>query len=365
MPSPPPKAIVGSASRKQRQVVDEIAALGRKYGAGMKLPTVLELAKSLGVTVSTIDRSLGRLEEMGIVRRKRGSGIYVSSQIDQKRIALVFGRNVFSLGSSPFYRLLLQRCEHRAQQHNEAFSFYLDTPLLGRNEENDIHRDLADALTRGRLDGILLAYKRNPEQDRVLRSYGLPMVVLSENTAGFGLVNFDMEDSLEQSCAALRREGCRSVGFLGASPRHREVFQKVARREMVVVDTDWVACLPGPDTVSPDSYDSKGRILLKSLYEKNAGRLPEGIIVADDMLASGVCAEIESLGGVVGRDVKFVVTANKDCDVLQDWAERLILIEFDSNEVVEAMFTELEALMERPDDPRPPVLIKGRLKEQF
>ncbi|WP_269522642.1 GntR family transcriptional regulator [Coraliomargarita parva] len=357
-----PKTIKGSATRKQEQVVDQIVALARQYGAGMKLPTVVELSKSLGVTVSTVDRSLGRLEEMGIVRRKRGSGIYVSSQIDQKRIGLVFGRNVFGSGSSPFYRMLIQCCEQRALRHNEAFSFYLDTPQLGRDEENDIHHDLADALSRGRLDGILVASKRSPEQDRLLRSYGLPMVVLSANTSGYGLVGFDMEFFLEQTLCVLKERGCESIGFISTRPYQREVFEKVTKREGVTVDADWVKCLPGPDIISPDRYEAEGRRLMGALHEANSGRMPDGIIIADDMLARGACDEFERLGGVVGGDVKFAVQVNRGCDVLHNWNDRLIQYEMDSNEVVEAMFTELEALMEQPNEPRPPVFVKGHLK---
>ncbi|MGE9290299.1 MAG: GntR family transcriptional regulator [Puniceicoccales bacterium] len=349
----------------QGQVVRRIESLARGYGAGMKLPTMVELAKSLGVTVSTVDRSLGRLEEMGIIRRKRGSGIYVSSRIDQKRIGLVFGRNVFAAGSSPFYRLLMERCEKRAQEHNEIFSFYLDTPQLGRGEDVNIHHDLADALTRGRLDGVLVANKRGPEQDRVLRSYGLPTVVLSQNTAGYGLVTFDAEDFLEQAIDALHDQGCHSIGLLGTLPVHRESFEKIASRKNATIDRGWVHCLPGPDEVSPNSYESEGRAMVRYLYEKNRKNFPGALIVKDDMLARGVCSEFGNLGAEIGRDIHLVAQSNKNCDVLYDWEDRLSLIEFDSNEIVEAMFSELEALMKQPDEPRPPVVVKGHLKAKL
>ncbi len=357
-----PETIQGNPTRKQEQIVDQITTLARQYGVGMKLPTIVEMAKSLGVTVSTVDRSLGRLEEMGVVRRKRGSGIYVSERIGQKRIGLVFGRNVFSSGSSPFYRLLMERCEQRALESNEVFSFYLDTPQLGRSEEHDIHHDLADALTRSRLDGVLVANKRDPEQDRLIRSYGLPTVVLSQNTAGYGLVMLDAEDFFEQSFDALLTQGCRSVGLMGTLPLHQEVFEKVARRKGVTIATDWVQCLPGPDEVSPDRYESEGRAMMQSLFEKNDGRLPEALIIKDDMLARGACAEMESLGASVGGDAKIVSQANTDCDTLYDWVDQLTLIEYNSQEIVEAMFSELEALMVQPNEPRPPVMVKGRLK---
>ncbi|WPJ96777.1 GntR family transcriptional regulator [Coraliomargarita algicola] len=362
MPSPHSSAPQAKASRKQTQIVEQIAIMAREYGAGMKLPTIVELSKMFGVTVSTIDRSLGRLEEMGLIRRKRGSGIYVSSRIDQKRIGLVFGRNIFGAGSSPFYRLLMQACEQRALRHNEAFSFYLNTPLLGRDEDDYIHQDLEDALSSGRLDGIIAANIRNPKQDRLLRSYGVPMVVLSQSTSGYGLIDLDMEDFMEQSFRAMEARGARSVGLLGTLPLHQEVFERVARAKGVVINPDWVQCLPGPDFVSPDRYEAEGRAMMLSLYEKNAGRLPEALIIKDDMLARGVCAEMEHLGAAVGKDVKIVSQSNKGSDTLYDWANRLNLIEYDSQEIVEVMFSELEALMEEPDEPRPPAIVRGHLK---
>ncbi|MGE9296070.1 MAG: substrate-binding domain-containing protein, partial [Puniceicoccales bacterium] len=145
-------------------------------------------------------------------------------------------------------------------------------------------------------------------------------------------------------------------------PYHREAFARKVQVGGFAVAEDWVDCVLGPDIVSPDRYETEGRAMTARLFEQCNGRLPEGLIIKDDMLARGVCTELENRGVVVGRDIKILSQANADCDVLQDWEDRLFLIEFDSSQIVEAMFSELESLMEQPNDPRPPVAVRGRLK---
>lgn len=58
-------------ARLVRRVVDN------EYRAGMKLPTERELALEFGVTRHVVREALKRLEAVGLVRIRQGSGIYV------------------------------------------------------------------------------------------------------------------------------------------------------------------------------------------------------------------------------------------------------------------------------------------------
>ena len=153
-----------AAPSKREEVKSYLRDEAQRVGSGGKLPTVLELRGKLGVAKATVNSALEELEVEGIVRRRRGSGIFASEDISQKRIGLVFGGNVFEVGRSPFYSILLARSLARAVSHGEKFSFYIDVPTEGGDPSFPAHQDLMDALARKRLHGILLVSRSSPEQ---------------------------------------------------------------------------------------------------------------------------------------------------------------------------------------------------------
>lgn len=165
-----------AAPSKREEVKSYLRDEAQRVGSGGKLPTVLELRGKLGVAKATVNSALEELEVEGIVRRRRGSGIFASEDISQKRIGLVFGGNVFEVGRSPFYSILLARSLARAVSHGEKFSFYIDVPTEGGDPSFPAHQDLMDALARKRLHGILLVSRSSPEQEAWLRAQGVPLV---------------------------------------------------------------------------------------------------------------------------------------------------------------------------------------------
>jgi DNA-binding GntR family transcriptional regulator len=84
-----------------------------------------ELRDSLGVSVVTLNRALSELEAQGVISRRHGVGIFVSSQLGQKTIGLVFDRNIFGANASPFWDMLISKARDRASSHNEKFSLFL------------------------------------------------------------------------------------------------------------------------------------------------------------------------------------------------------------------------------------------------
>ena len=58
-----------------RTILDELAQ-GR-YQKGDPLPTTPELCRIYGVSNTTVKRAMDELELMGIVARRRGSGVYI------------------------------------------------------------------------------------------------------------------------------------------------------------------------------------------------------------------------------------------------------------------------------------------------
>ena len=84
------------------------------YRAGDKLPTEAALSARFGVNRHTVRRALGHLAEAGVVRSRRGAGVFVESPPTEYPIGqrVRFHQNIRAAGRLPEKRVL--RVETRA-----------------------------------------------------------------------------------------------------------------------------------------------------------------------------------------------------------------------------------------------------------
>jgi GntR family phosphonate transport system transcriptional regulator len=92
----------------------------RSYAAGDKLPTEANLAQRFGVNRHTVRHALKALAEEGLVRSRRGAGVYVAARPTDYPIGrrVRFRRNVLAGGQMPEKRLL--QVEERPATADEA-----------------------------------------------------------------------------------------------------------------------------------------------------------------------------------------------------------------------------------------------------
>ena len=89
------------------------------YGPGEKLPTEQELTQRFGVNRHTIRHALAALADDGIVRSRRGSGVFVASQLTSYPIGkrVRFHQNIAKTGRLPQKTVL--RLETRKAGYDE------------------------------------------------------------------------------------------------------------------------------------------------------------------------------------------------------------------------------------------------------
>ena len=70
-----------SAAPAYRQLVEQVRwyLASGSLTAGDKLPSIRALARSLGVNPSTVVRSYGELEHLGVIERRQGLGVFVTA----------------------------------------------------------------------------------------------------------------------------------------------------------------------------------------------------------------------------------------------------------------------------------------------
>ena len=347
---------------KQPELVESLIKLARELGPETRLPRVKELSKALGVSLVTLDQGLRQLEQRGLIERHAGSGIYVTYCILQKTIGLVFGLSSFASSGSTFYSILLSRCIERAASHQERFSFFLDLPNLNRVSLNSsVHHDLVAALSDHKLDGLLVASVTGPDQEQWLRDQGVPTVCL--NSGGNpGSVTIDNKGLVRMAAQALMEEGCQNIGLIAMSPNEIDLFRSAASELGFHFQDSWIQ---HPEVLPRKTSVARGVSAAKNLLEQNKASnlpLPAGLIITNDLLASGACRHFTSKHLVIGQDIKIASHSNKDSPVLSEWNNVLIRCEIDPAEVADTLISMLETLMEGRTLTKEVVFIAPHLK---
>ena len=353
------------ANSKRDEVEAFLRREAREVGQGNKLPTVRALCQTLGVSKSTVNSALEELQDMGILWRKQGSGIYVSSQVDKKCIALVFGENIFEFGQSPFYSMVLEHSRKRAASHDEKFSFYLDTQSAG--EGQPAHHDLVDALERRRLHGVLLVNRRSVEQVAWMQAQGVPVVSMAIGSSEPNCVQPDYAELIRMGTRTLAGQGCRRIGLISALGLSTEArLQNAAHREVLVgsglpVREEWIWEQPDPESSALVTHEEQGYWALMKLLEADRHAL-DGVVITDDLMTRGALAAAQKLGLVIGSELKIATHANKGSSLLREQEPAINLLEIDPAEIVEAMFGMLERLMAGSERLAKSVLIPPKLR---
>jgi DNA-binding LacI/PurR family transcriptional regulator len=336
------------ATPSKTQILSErLLTMARELGPDAQLPTFRELCHSFKVSKATLDHALRELEERGAILRRHGSGIYVAATVGRKTIGVVLGTNIFNVGFSPFWMLLLQAARTQLRARRYRFHAYLDFPqgedLLAAHEQLE-----ADLKAR-RLDGMLLIAAPDAEARRWLAQWNLPMVAVptSHDASAWSVT---LEPMLAAGVRELSRAGCRSIANLSLVDSGEFAAALAQAGLEFRPDRLWTA--KGAGTKSGwKGFEDYGYRTVRECWNSVSPRV-DGLVITDDVMARGALMALREAGVAVGRDLRIVVGANKGSLLLEPYARDLILFEYDPEELLAAAIAMLETLM---SGGRPPV----------
>jgi len=353
-----------------------LTTLAHGLGPGEKLPTVAQLREQLGVSVATLNTALGELEAQRIIFRKHGVGIYVSPRLHHRTICLICDPSFFqAAGTSPFWNMLIERSQHRAEAHQEQFSYHFALP----NSSGDVrpaalHEGLLRELKAGCVDGML-TIGLSAKDTLWLEQQHVAFVAF----AGSGpyVVALDSAEVVNIAVEQLAAQGCRRLAYWSAVSPHRAL--EMPKEDSVGLLAFKAALmrqgLPYEPALVEENlhlYDPEGKPHAITHQEQGyatACRVfadckvasPDGIVCQDDMLLVGALSVLPKLGVTVGGDVKIATHANIGSPVLLGWEDFLTVIAYDPDEVVGEMFRLLETLMEGRIPAHNAIIVKPRL----
>jgi DNA-binding LacI/PurR family transcriptional regulator len=352
---------VQESASKTEQASAALMALLHARGPGIKLPTIEEMCTQFGVSRTTLEAALQSVEHRGLIRRRRGSGIYGTERLRLRTIGVVFGGDIFSPGFSPYWSLLLQAVGTYAAAFNCRPQAYLDIPQgqggLGGQPQ------LMEDLDAQRLDGLLL-FGPHDEHDEVvpLRAYGIPLI-LSWSTPHDWVVTNDHAAGIRLAAREIARQARRHIGLL-APPDYRTVLaaelQQLGVPDVRIDDWSyetWAGIIPGAGSHEHCAYRMTQQVLTHTAQHP----LPEVVVSLDDTATRGVLTALLQAGRQPGRDLAILSSANAGSPVLKPYAGGVSCLTFDPAAQVRAALTMLETLMNGGTPAENPVRIAPTL----
>jgi DNA-binding LacI/PurR family transcriptional regulator len=347
------KETTGRPVAKFDQAYAQLSQMAYNLGPDARMPTFANLCEQTRVSKATLDAALGQLEAQGIIMRRQGAGIFVSSQL-KRSIALVCDPQ-FSLEPRlrGFWELIVREARLRVAGSNYDLAFHFSTlETETETEEPALHPALIDDIQAGRVQGVLTVGVPD-ETVEWINERGTAVVAFG----GLGLVSVNMEivDVVKLGVEALAARGCRRLAmwsetWSGSGDDKREekragarVFRRALAAQGLEFHNKWLRP-QAREIMGPASFD-QARDWVQEVFGVPRKDWPDGLLITNDILTRDVMPALQKHEVLPNRDIIIASHANTDSPVLRPYEDDLTLIEYDSGEIVQAMFDQLETLL--------------------
>lgn len=281
--------IIPSASRSEpvcRQVENQLRERIQNglLAAGQKLPTNHALASQIGTSVFTIQTALGRLCREGLLVRKTGVGTFVAGDSSRLVCLGIYLNNPVDLPEMGFYQALCRRIKERLADRGVHVRYWTDERET--EKRTSAPDSLRDAIERRELQGLIVPASSHIDL-QWLEKLPIPVAHATSNQDVKRRVVPDADEMLDVSLAALRRNGCRTVGLVSSCASKRVdfygAFLDFIKKHHLRTSNAWVASAHSHEV--PTSRREFGyRATLRILDAKSR---PDGLLVWPDEVAQG------------------------------------------------------------------------------
>lgn len=304
---------------------------------GRRLQPEEILAKSLGVGVRQLRKSLSELVDEGVLVRRRGSGTYVrrmpspgeatgGGAVSPDVLFVSNGGQTVMNGQPAKLRLglwsdlaCMQHPNHEIltgmAQEAEQLGHYLAVHSLVEQRNQPVSpQELTRRLERSPEDGYIVNAKWAELFEKTGADRQHSVIYYHSSTISVShvpLVMFNTDEAIERAIRLLSEQGCRRIAMIGRIPaRQREEAAYVTGCQLVGQTYRGTQFL---DFFSPSAFQEVGQILLKG------DPRPDGIYVADDHLMPGFVQTLRDLGIEAGRDLAVITLSNADVPLPEDY----------------------------------------------
>jgi GntR family transcriptional regulator of arabinose operon len=299
----------GYRKTKHRQVFEHVLAdiEAGKLKEGDRLPTEAELVKQFRASRPTVARALHDLQNMGLVKRKVGSGTYVHRSQKQGK-SWHFGLLIPGLGSTEIFEPICGQLARLAQKQHHTL-LWGDFGEKQGDPDRGLIEQVCDSYIQQGVAGVFFApLELTEDKDRVnrsvianMKSAGIPIVLLDRDIVPFpqrsnlDLVGIDNRQAGFIITCHLISLGCRRVDFLSRPDSAPTVMLRIAGYREALFEK---GISPDPHWIhSGDPTDEK---FVKSIAESGA----TAIICANDLTAANLMRTLDALGYPVPQKIR-------------------------------------------------------------
>jgi DNA-binding LacI/PurR family transcriptional regulator len=307
------------------QITDSLRELlvSGKLNHGDKLPPTCELATLWGTPEATIQQAFQPLVKEGLLRRTPRLGTFVQKRTAKlTRVGVYYSANNWEKGGSRFFHTLSVALQREWQRHGVDADVWVDTRPA--EEQKASWPALTRAAQERRLQAVIVPLADWPHIGW-FDKLSIPVAYFSPAELPT-CVTADLPQFMRLAFEELRRQGCRSVGMLPAfparetEPNGRPTLNAHAMTDFVgmAVDQGVTLCEEWVYTRerSFESQAAAQRFGYETMMELwGQSQRPDGLIVTDDVAATGVIAALLERGVKVPDQLKLVLYKNSAVDI--------------------------------------------------
>lgn len=313
----------------------------RRLEPGERLPSTAKLAKEFGVTVDTMQQSLTILSERGLIERQQKRGTFVSNNILNKTIGLVFGKRIFTDRNYAFFNLFLDEVTNYLEKIGWDSKYYsLKNDGHFSKFIHEMEKDIRDGDIRGFFEFC---------SDFNFRDY------IKNNHCPVpwydNILDVDFTSFMEMSLNYLISLGSKNIAVI-TPIKYLEIEKLIVD---AVVDISGRHEAVNIDISTSANTDEEGyEAIKKVLSNKNR---PDAIVICRDGASPGVIYGLLEAGIKVPTDVTLLTHRNKGINIFSP--QPLIYLETDPADFAKAAVTSLIAKIN--GDELEPMLITPKL----
>lgn len=310
------------------------------------MASIVEIAKAVGVSASTVSRVLNHPEyrcadptlrekiwntaiQMQYTPNSAARNLKLGVRQEKTCFINVLMTRSNETDTDPFFRELLRVVESEIHRHHCILSKVWYLPVFSNRRRTD-GRKLEQVIremyqeTEGRHDGLVIVGKCDPEAIRLLSGYYKNIVSVNRNTTNYMVdeVTCDGEKIADLAVEYLYRQGFRMIGYAGSrnnESRYRGYLNVLARHGIDPVP----AYIFETDQTEAEGYETMRALL----YMENR---PEALYCANDSTAVGM---IRCLSDFKGRGYRPAIIASDDIAQAQETVPMLTTVRLPVDEM--------------------------------
>ncbi|MBS3791664.1 LacI family DNA-binding transcriptional regulator [Candidatus Bipolaricaulota bacterium] len=274
---------------------DEVTIMDVAEAAGVSPSTVSRVINdSAPVSESTRSKVVKAVDDLGYRPNKFAHAL-------RKQTSEVFGVIVPDI-SNPFFSTLIRGAEDRFHEND------LSLIICDTKGELDKEQRNVEMLIKERVDGAIVTSAEG-EVDGIYRLFeeGIPVIAVDREPTSREItaVLTDDEGSGVQATQHLMEKGCRRIGFIRGPSGISTAEKRFAGYRKSLEESGKTF---KPELVAQGDFTFEGgKRAFEELVRLNGREeLPDGIVVANDMMAVGVIRKAEELGIEVPEDLAIV-----------------------------------------------------------